>query len=90
MHEFRNIKSVEELLRSAELEILPAGISVESEGATVIPVNCPAKGRKDDYGKDEKGGPACVFRGTNCPYFSSASFMLNDFSKKIICNLTGE
>lgn len=85
---FLNINSIDELIKKADQEILLSGIAIDSEeGATVVPVKCPAKGRKEDYGKDDQGKPACVYNGNMCPYFDSTMFTLNNFSKKIICKV---
>lgn len=86
---FINIKSINGLLKKADQEVLLSGIAIDSKnGATVVPVKCPAVGRKENYGKDETGKPACVFNGNMCPYFDSTMFTLDDFTKKIICKVT--
>jgi len=72
--------------RTAKTEILLMGILVDAEdGTTVVPANCPAKGREDNYGKDDKDRPACVYKNTVCPYFEQSMFALNDFTKRIFC-----
>ena len=85
---FLNINSIDELIKKANQTILLSGIAVHpEEGATVVPVKCPAKGRKEDYGKDDKGKPTCVYNGNMCPYFDSTMFTLNNFTKEIICKV---
>jgi hypothetical protein len=86
--DFLNINTIDELIKIAEQEILLSGIAIDSEeGAMVVPVKCPAKGRKEDYGKDSEGKPTCVYNGTVCPYFDNTMFTLKDFTKKIICRM---
>ncbi len=86
--DFININSVDELIKKADQEILLSGIAIDStDGATVVPVKCPAKGRKEDYGKDDKGKPTCIYNGSVCPYFDNTMFTLNNFTKKIICKV---
>ena len=86
--DFLNINSIDELLKKANQEVLLSGIIVDpKEGATVVPVACPGKGRKEDYGKDDQGKPTCVYGGNMCPYFDNTMFTLNNFTKKIICKV---
>ena len=88
MNNFEDIKNIDDLLKKAEQEMLLSGIAIDSEeGATVVPVKCPGKGRVEDYGKDKNGKPACIYNGITCPYFSSTMFTLDDFTKKIICKV---
>lgn len=85
--DFVNINSIDALLKKAEIEVLLSGIATDQDGTTIVPIKCPAVGRKDNYGKDEKGEPTCVFNDTKCPYFSNAIFTLSDFVKKIECSI---
>lgn len=85
---FNGISNIDGLIKKAELEILLKEISVSSEeGTTIFPVKCPGKGRVDDYGKTEDGEAACAYRNNYCRYFRSADFRLDDYLKKIICNV---
>lgn len=79
-------KTLDELIKLAQVEVLLLSIDMTLEGAVVRPVKCPAVGRKDDYLKDMNGEPICVNIANKCPYFDSASFNLEDYTKKIMCN----
>jgi hypothetical protein len=80
------VKQPEQPTKQASLEVLLSVIAVHAKnGATVYPARCPGKGRVQDYGQDAKGKPACVFHGTNCPYFGDAMFNIDDYFKQITC-----
>jgi hypothetical protein len=74
--------------KRASQQILLRTIYVDAKkGASIIPSNCPAKGRVDDYKKTPRGGPACAFEGDLCPYFANAMFKLDDYYKEIKCTV---
>ena len=90
MNSFKDVETVNDLLKKAELELLLDEVVVSgSDGISVYPVTCPGKGRKNDHGKDEKGRPACIFNNNSCPYLISAHFRLDDFVKQIRCMVEG-
>jgi hypothetical protein len=80
------ISSLDELIKSANAEVLLNHMKISNKNETVvIPVRCPAVGRKEDYGKDDKGNPACIFLGKPCKYFLDATFNLEEYEKNIKC-----
>ncbi|HRZ18517.1 MAG TPA: hypothetical protein P5136_00430 [Methanofastidiosum sp.] len=82
---FENIKSLDDLIKTAEVEVLLASISCTQEGPQVYPVKCPAVGRKDDYLRDMNDNPVCALGNRKCKYFQLAEFKLEDYTKRIIC-----
>ena len=83
---FHLVKTIDELLKKAELELLLKKIEVSSDaGTNVYPVTCPAVGRSDDYQKTEEGEPICIYNSGNCHYFNRALFDLDGYVKQVIC-----
>jgi len=83
---FVRMHDIEDLLKRAEKEILLKRVSIEADRGTIVtPAACPAKGRVDDYQRDEEGKPACVYNNGNCHYFSRSLFDLNGYTKQVIC-----
>jgi len=86
-YEIQQLSQPEKAKKSSQ-QILLRIVHVDAKkGASVIPSNCPAKGRVNDYGKTDKGGPACSFKGDSCPYFVNATFKLDDYFKEVTCNV---
>jgi hypothetical protein len=84
---FQKTKTIDDLIKQAELEVLLKRVTVEADRGTIVnPVRCPAKGRVDDYQRDEEGRPACVYNNGNCNYFGRSMFDLNGYTKQIMCN----
>jgi|APFre7841882630_1041343.scaffolds.fasta_scaffold126272_2 hypothetical protein len=84
--EFINKKSLEELIKEAQVEVLLSSITIDKKGPLVHPVKCPAVGRKNDYLMDANKEPVCIFNGNQCKYFVSTEFSLEDYTKIIICD----
>lgn len=88
--DFKGKSSIEDLIKTAQVEVLLSSIKVDPKGTTVTPVKCPAVGRKNDYLKDMNGNPSCTLaikEGTKfCEYFELSQFDLEDYTKKIMCN----
>ena len=82
---FIGYKTIDLLLKRSQVEVLLNFIEW-NKGCTVRPFKCPAIGRKNDYGKDMEGEPVCILKDKRCPYFVLASFSLEDYEKKIMCN----
>lgn len=83
---FQNTETIDALIKKAELEVLLKRVTVEADRGTIVtPVRCPAKGRVDDYQRDEEGKPACTYNGNNCHYFGRSMFDLDGYVKQIIC-----
>lgn len=83
---FVRMHNIDELLKHAEKELLLKRITVEADRGTIVtPVTCPAKGRVDDYKRDEEGKPACVYNNEPCHYFSRSIFDLDGYTKQVIC-----
>ena len=84
----KTVKQPDQPSKTASLTVLMKGMKASADaGTTVYPEKCPGVGRKENYGKDTKGEPACVFSSNNCPYFVDALFTLQDFNKTITCSL---
>lgn len=82
--DFKSIKSLDELMiRTSQVEVLLSSIKYEN-GFFITPSNCPAIGRKEDSLKvnDE---PFCFYGNKKCPYLQSATFELEDYTKRILC-----
>ena len=87
MRDFKNIKSIEELLKKATVTVLLNKISYSKDaGVEVMPVQCPAV-------TDNKEGPkynadnqaVCMLNMEECLFFESAIFDINGYIKEIIC-----
>ena len=86
--EFREYESLEDLVKTAEEELLLSSVIVDKSGSVLVdPVTCPGKGRKNDMpiGKDNE--PKCLLSGKVCPYFGGAEFTFENYIKKIICKV---
>jgi hypothetical protein len=79
-------KTLDDIIKFSEVEVLLSSIDISLKGTVVKPVKCPAVGRKDDYLKNMNGDPTCIRGEKKCPYFREASFHLEDYSKRIICD----
>ena len=84
--DFKGKKSIDEIVKIAQVEVLLSDIKVDHTGTNVRPAKCPAIGRKNDYLKDMGSQPTCVMGHEKCQYFELAIFDLEDYTKKIICN----
>jgi hypothetical protein len=87
MRDFKNIKSIDELLKKATVTVLLNKITYSKEaGVEIMPVQCPAI-------TDNKEGPkynadnqvVCMLNMEECPFFESAIFDINGYIKEISC-----
>lgn len=85
--DFTNRKSLEELIKEAQVEVLLSSISIDKKGPVVYPIKCPAVGRKEDYLMDMSKKPTCILQGKQCKYFVSTKFSLEDYTKIIVCDV---
>jgi len=84
--QFKDHNTVDDLVKNAEAEVLPASISVDSSGSfSVVPIKCPGESRKDDILKGGDERPICVTQGKFCPHFLNAEFIFENYIKKIVC-----
>jgi hypothetical protein len=83
---FKGINNLEELLKKAEAELLLSSVEINSDGTSlVVPVKCPGIGRKNDFLKDDKGKPACIYNTKRCKYLIDAKFEYDKHIKTINC-----
>jgi len=89
MKDFKNIASLDELLKKATVTVLLNKISYSKEtGVEVMPVQCPAI-------TDNKEGPkynsdnqvVCILNNEECPFFEAATFDINGYIKEIQCKV---
>ena len=79
------VKSIDELLKKAELEMLLKNMATDAAGRiTVEPVRCPAVDRATDFGRNSEGEPACMFQGKSCRYFNDAGMSMNSYKDKML------
>lgn len=86
MHDFEN-KTLDDIIKSAQVEVLLNQIAVTEKGDQVYPVKCPGVGRKQDFLKDDNQESVCALGNQRCKYFQSAEFNLEDYTKRIFCNV---
>lgn len=84
--DFINKKSLDDLIKEAQVEVLLASVMVDKAGPVIYPTKCPAVGRKADYLTDTSKEAVCFFKDRQCKYFTSAKFSLEDYTKIIICD----
>lgn len=74
------------MIRTGNVEVLLESFSISDDTeVTVIPVNCPGKGRVTNFVVDDEGRPTCVFKGKKCPYFKSVRFSEEYYQKTLVC-----
>lgn len=87
MKSFAGIKSLDTLLKSAQVEVLLSDIMLDQANTLVHPSNCPGKGRVNDFLTDQQGNSACAAGTSKCKYFVGAAFSLEDYTKIIQCSV---
>lgn len=54
---------------------------------TVYPVECPGKGRVDNFLVDDEGKPCCVYKSKKCPNFKTVSYSEEFYRKTLVCRV---